>query len=171
MKIKADTHDLEMSLMRAAGEIALRLKQMVTGFAYEFTVAAIDNTPLGDASPSNPDGTGGYLNLYLRRYQEIGLLPEEGFARGSWQIDFDGNLQMQELYGRGSGTVAGSAAKISMMNYNLGQTVYIGNIGPYIMNLEQGSSGQAPEGITKPTIDQVLSAYKVDLKRYYSNPL
>ena len=167
MKIKASTTDLEMSLMKAAGTIALRLKQMVVGFSYEFTVTAIQNTPLGDASPE-PNG---YLSLYIKRYNETGLSPIEGFARGSWQVDFDNNIQMQSLYGANSGSVAGSAAKISLMNYNLGQKVYIANTGPYIVNLENGSSGQAPEGISKPTLTQVMDSYKIDLKRHYSKVL
>lgn len=168
MKIKADTTALEMSLMKAAGTIALRMKQMVAGFSYEFTLTTIQNTPLGDASPE-PNG---HLSRYIKRYNETGLSPIEGFARGSWQIDFDGNIQMQKpLYGPNSGQVAGAAAKISLMNYNLGQRVYIANIGPYIVELENGYSGQAPEGITKPTLTQVMDSYKIDLKRHYSKPL
>lgn len=164
MKIKADTTALEMSLMKAAGTIALRLKQMVTGFSYEFTLTAIQNTPLGDART--------HMARYIKRYNETGLSPIEGFARGSWQIDFDGNIQMQRpLYGPDSGQVAGSAAKINLMNYNLGQKVYIANIGPYIIELENGYSDQASDGIMKPTMEQVLSSYKIDLKRHYSNPL
>lgn len=169
MKIKADTTDLEMSLMKAAGTIALRLKQMVTGFSYEFTVTAIGNTPLGDASPEKD---GGHLSWYIKRYNETGLAPIEGFARGSWQVDFDGKIQTQKpLYGVNSGQVAGSAAKISLMNYTLGQRVYIANTGPYIVALENGYSDQASEGIMKPTMEQVLSSYKIDLKRHYSKPL
>lgn len=155
--IKADTTALEMSLMKAAGAIALKLKAMVKGFSYEFTLSAIENTPLGDSDT--------YANLYKLREQRYGLAPVEGFAQGSWQIDFDSDLMPQELY---SGSAAGSAAKISLMNYSLGDTVYIGNVGPYIRSLENGYSDQAPEGIMKPTLDQVLSAYKIDLKRYYS---
>lgn len=160
--IKADTTALEMSLMKAAGSIALRLKEMVKGFSYEFTVSAIENTPLGDA---RPESEGGNLSRYLQRYRDTGLSPIEGFAQGSWQIDFDPNFMQLDNY---SGEIAAKAAKISLMNYNLGNTVYIGNTGPYIRLLENGYSDQAPEGIMKPTLDQILSAYKIDLKRYYS---
>lgn len=160
MKIKADTNALEMSLMKAAGMIALRMKQMVTGFSYEFTLTAIQNTPLGDADM--------YSELYKIRQLKYGLEPTEGFAQGSWQVDYDTSFVPQELY---SGADAGAAAKINLMNYNLGQKVYIANKGPYIVALENGYSDQASDGIMKPTMEQVLSSYKIDLKRHYSNPL
>lgn len=158
MKIKADTTALEMSLMKAAGSIALKLKGMVQGFSYEFTLKAIENTPLGDSDT--------YADLYRLRQQRYGLEPVEGFAQGSWQVDFDKQLTAQELY---SGSAAGSAAKINLMNYNLGQTVYIGNTGPYIRALENGYSDQAPDGMMKPTLEQVQAAYKIELKRYYDS--
>lgn len=158
--IKADTTDLENSLMKAAGMIALRLKQMVVGFSYEFTLTAIENTPLGDADQ--------YFDLYRIRQIKYGLEPTEGFAQGSWQIDYDSNILPQELY---SGSEAASAAKINLMNYNLGQKVYIANKGPYITALENGYSPQAENGIMKPTLDQVMASYKIDLKRHYSKPL
>ena len=158
--IKADTTDLENSLMKAAGQIALRLKSMVVGFSYEFILVAIDKTPLGDSDQ--------YADLYKARQIRYGLLPVEGFAQGSWQIDYDSNILPQEVY---SGSEAAFGAKTNLMNYNLGQKVYIANKGPYIVDLENGYSGQAEAGITKPTIDHVMSSYKIDLKRYYSNPL
>lgn len=160
MKIKADTTALEMSLMKAAGTIALRLKQMVTEFSYEFTVIAIGNTPLGDAET--------YVELYKARQAKYGLDPTEGFTQGSWQVDYDSNIQPQYLY---SGSDAAKAVKINLMNYNLGQKVYIANTGPYIVALENGYSDQASDGIMKPTMEQVLSSYKIDLKRHYSKPL
>lgn len=158
--IKADTTALEMSLMKAAGLIALRLKQMVKGFAYEFTLTAISNTPLGDSKT--------YEALYKQREIKYGLNPIEGFAQGSWQIDYDSKILPQEVY---SGKEAAFGAETNLMNYKLGQRVYIANTGPYIIELENGYSDQAPNGIMKPTIDQVLSSYRIDLKRYYSNPL
>jgi hypothetical protein len=167
--IQADTKDLEASFIKAIIRIEQKLSNMVQGFAYEFTVTAIANTPLGDDVL--------YEELYNKRineqdWQSFGLEPEKGFARGAWQTSLNGSLSVQEFYGDNSGNQAGAAAKQSMLSYKLGQRVIIGNYGPYIQSLEQGSSPQTtgPLGsaISQPTLDQVLLSYKVDLKRYYS---
>lgn len=160
MKIKADTTALEMSLMKAAGTIALKLKGMVQGFAYEFTLKAIENTPLGDSEK--------YFNLYQRRtfdqnWQSYGLEPIEGFAQGAWQISLDGKLNVQEFYGSTSGDTAAKIAQLKSKGYQLGDKIYIGNYGPYIQSLESGGE------ISKPTLDQVQAAYKIELQRYYNS--
>lgn len=166
MKIKADTTDLEMSLMKAAGNIALRLKQMVQGFAYEFVLKASNQTPIGDDEL--------YADLYNKRvtdqnWQSYGLEPQAGFAKGSWRLSLSGTPELQEYYGDGSTRMAYEKAKDDSKAYNLGQRIYVMNSGPYITILENkyGSEG----GIMQFTIDNVLAAHKIDLKRYYSNPL
>lgn len=167
MMITADISNLEASLAAAIQTIERRLKNMVQGFAYEFAVTAISKTPLGD------DTEQGFQRLYLKRltdpdWESYGLLPEKGFSRGAWQASLNGSLDAQSFYGETSGNQAADKAKLDMNSYRLGQTVTIGNYGPYIQRLESGSSKQAPEGISKPTLEQVQTSYRIDLQRYYS---
>ena len=157
--ITADAADLDASLQKFIETAERKLKNVAKGFAYEFSVFAVGNTPLGNADT--------YMNLYLRRYFTEGLEPEEGFARGAWQVSFDGSLSAIERYGQSSGDEATASIKMELNGYKLGQTITIGNYGPYIMDLQQGYSPQAPEGISKPTIDQVLQAYLINVKKYY----
>lgn len=151
--ISADVSKTLESLKKAHAEIVRRLENMVRGFAYEFAMTAVSNTPLGDDEK--------YFKLYQRRTY---LQPIAGFAQGSWQVSNSGSLQQQDLY---SGSAAISKVQSDMQDYKLGQSFTIGNTGPYIINLENGSSNQAPEGITRPTIGQVMAAHKINLLRYY----
>ena len=153
---KALLNDLQMFYM----DTVRRMEAMVAGFAYEISLTAIENTPLGDSTL--------YMKLYQRRERQYGLAPREGLAQGGWQVSLDGTLDFQELYGSGAGNAAASAVKIGMMNYKLGQQVLIGNRGPYISLLETNYSNQtAGQGIMQPTIDSIIAVHRTDLLRYY----
>lgn len=160
--IKCNVEDLIKDLEKLHKETKLRLEQMVRGFTYEFALIAIEKTPLGDVET--------YEALYIKRFQRTGLDIQAGFAQGSWQVPdtVSGSLDFQDLY---SGQAAASVVKTHMMNYKLGDTITLGNSGPYIGFLNNGYSDQAPDGIIKPTIDQMLSTYKIDLVRYFQQPL
>lgn len=169
MRLTADTEALEKSLDDAIATIERKLKHTAKGFAYEFSVVAVANTPLGEEQ-KNADSK--YYNLYQNRvddsdWQSYGLEPKEGFARGAWQVSFDGSLTPQENYGVGSGKIALQTLDNTLKGYKLGQTITIGNYGPYIQDLEKGYSEKAPDGISKPTISQVLQAYLINVKKYY----
>lgn len=151
--IHADVSKTLESLKKAHAEIVRRLENMVRGFAYEFAMTAVSNTPLGDDEK--------YFKLYQRRTY---LQPIAGFAQGSWQYSESGTLLQQDIY---SGSEALAIIKSKLAGYKLGESLTIGNTGPYIVNLEHGYSNQAPDGIVKPTIEQVMNAYRINLVRYY----
>lgn len=158
--ITVDSTALVKDLQAAYLEIVRRMENMVRGFAYEVALTAINQTPIGDSEA--------YRKLYLRREKTYGLAPIEGLAKGGWQVSLDGSLDFQQLYGQASGNTAASAARIGMMNYSLGQTVLIGNTGPYIGLLEQNYSLQTNgEGIMKPTLDSIMAVHRVELLKYY----
>lgn len=134
-----------------------RLEKMVTGFAYIISKTAIANTPLGDAEE--------YFKLYELRQKRIGLEPTEGFARGSWQVNTSGEFSVQLVY---SGSEALSLIKTDLGSYRLGDTLYIGNRGFYIRELENNYSDQTQGmGIMQPTLDSIMQTYKVDLVRLF----
>lgn len=165
MKLKADTTALEMSLMKAAGTIALRLKQMVIGFSYEFTLKASNQTPIGDMDKLQ--------YLYNRRltdpsFESYGLNPEHGFAKGSWRASMSARPVLQEFYGESSTEKASDRVYADMSNYMLGKRVYIMNSGPYITLLE---NRYGDNGIMGYTLKNVMAAHSVELKRHYSKPL
>lgn len=151
--IHADVSKTLESLKKAHAEIVRRLENMVRGFAYEFAMTAVSNTPLGDDEK--------YFKLYQRRTY---LQPIAGFAQGSWQYSENGTLEQQDTY---SGSAALAGVKSKAANYKLGASFTIGNIGPYITALDGGYSDQSPDGISGPTLNQVMAAHKINLLRYY----
>lgn len=143
-----------------------RLENMVQGFAYTIAKTAISNTPLGNAAPEDP---GGYFELYKLRQNRIGLKAEEGFARGSWQVNTDGQFSVQQIYGATSGSETLALIKTNLESYKLGQTLYIGNKGFYIRQLENNYSDQTNElGIMQPTLDSIMQTHRVDLQRLFN---
>ena len=61
---------------------------MVRGFALDIVRIAIKHTPLGDAKQ--------YPLWYQRRYSaDSRFLPVEGFAQGSWQIQYRDSFPWQ----------------------------------------------------------------------------
>lgn len=143
-----------------------RLENMVQGFAYLISKEAIANTPIGNANPDDPES---FFKLYKIRQGRTGLDPVEGFARGSWQVNTSGQFSIQELYTVNSGSTALALIKTNLESYKLGQTLYIGNKGFYIRQLENNYSNQTNEmGIMQPTLDSIMQTYQVDLQRLFN---
>ena len=160
--ITADITKVPPGLQQYKEEVDRKLKYMVVQFSYLISSEAIRNTPLGNAAPKEQ---GGNLPWYLRREDITGLQPIEGFAQGSWQVNTSGQFNVQEIY---SGGEALSLIRGSISNYQLGQTVYIGNSAYYFRALDNNYSEQTQGlGIVKPTIDAITSTYQVDLKRLF----
>ena len=160
--ITVDITKVLQELQQYKEEVDRKLKYMVVQFSYLISSEAIRNTPLGNAAPKEQ---GGNLPWYLRREDITGLQPVEGFAQGSWQVNTSGQFNVQEIY---SGGEALSLIRGSISNYQLGQTVYIGNSAYYFRALENNYSEQTQGlGIVKPTIDAITSTYQVDLKRLF----
>ena len=160
--ITVDITKVLQELQQYKEEVDRKLKYMVVQFSYLISSEAIRNTPLGNAAPKEQ---GGNLPWYLRREDITGLQPIEGFAQGSWQVNTSGQFNVQEIY---SGGEALSLIRGSISNYQLGQTVYIGNSAYYFRALENNYSEQTQGlGIVKPTIDAIISTYQVDLKRLF----
>lgn len=160
MKIICDTSKLEESLKKAHEEAVRKMQGMVQKFSHIVALTAIDNTPIGDSIK--------YESLYLYRYENIGLEPIEGFAKGSWRVSMDGTLEMQTLYGQNSDEQASSLVKQDLMQYKLGETVMISNFGPYILDLEnnfQKYNKQQP--IMQPTLESIYRTYQLSLDDYY----
>jgi len=156
--LEFDTTALLASLTKAHEDAIKRLEQMVRGFAYEFSLRAIENTPLGDA--------GKYWEYYSARTD---LPQEEGLARGNWQFSTDSSFALQLISGQDSGTVASDNIKRTSQAYTLGSTFYIGNSTPYIDDLEANSSYQTNRaGIMAPTVDDITGAYSVDFQMHYN---
>lgn len=135
-------------------EIDRKLHNMVQGWTLEITKHLIGKTPYGDFAK--------YQALYEARTD---LEPIPGLAQGSWQVNYGSKkLDNIQIY---NGEEAVSRASMKMQGYKLGFDVYIGNVAPYFMALDNGYSKQAPLGITQPTLQNIQALYSSDFKRFY----
>lgn len=166
--LKIDSSALQKQLLKLKSQVEMKLEGMVREFSYNVADQAITNTPLGDSDKN--------WEWYLKRiedkkWQSYGLLPDEGFAQGSWQVvtsKSSVSLNQVDNYGKNSDQAALSSVKSNMTSYQLGNIVIIGNKGPYIMNLENNYSDQTNgQGIMKPTLQIIQAVYSTQLKVYY----
>lgn len=164
MKVTANTEAVAASLKTARDLVQRRLKFMVREFAAEVANTASENTPMVD--PENIAPGGKLRSLYEIR-QKIYKIPiEQGFHAGSWQyaegsLVFNPTIFEQE-------EVRDMTRQDVKANYQLGDTFMIGATGPAIQKLENGLSPRAPNGIMKPTLNAIMSAFSVDMRRYYN---
>lgn len=161
LEVNAD--DLLKDLEKYLAETTRKLENMVRGFAYEVTLAASDNTPVGDYESLFTNHR--YAAYYHKRADEYGIPVDVGFHAGAWSANTDGNFDFTSvIYDRND---VGRFAKQGLAAYKLGETVYIGAEGPAFEALEAGSSQQSLDGIVAPTLRQIEASYKVDLQRYF----
>ena len=164
---KALLNDLQMFYM----DTVRRMEAMVAGFAYEVTLAAIDNTPFGDDIK--------YASLYSLPSRLKYLPARAGSAKGGWVIGMnapDGDMFPAQATSQEATNIK-NTARWDASRYKLGDTVFITNYVPYVgsdgwtfpsfKSLESGYSPNAPLGIMSPTLENIQATYKIDLMRYY----
>ncbi len=169
--ITADTSKLEKQLQDYVLEATKRLENVAAGLAYELTVTASANTPIGDEQ-SLGDETGTYYKLYEQRARDYGIAIDVGFHRGSWQYaENTGGLAWSTAIN--STADAGNDALYSAQSqYKLGDTFYIGSLAPAIERLETGDiRGYSPGTISQPTLAQIQQAFAVDAVKYYKEAI
>lgn len=160
--LKADVEATVKSLTEAEKIIQESLERMVRRFSAEVLRKAAENTPLGDHIAN--------ASWYEMREETEGLAPVHGLARFGWDAAVDTPLELREGYGPNTASTAYTDAVASMLRYNLGEEVLIGNKRNYVRySLEDGDSPQAPAGIMQPTKDLIEQTYRADLQRFYKD--
>lgn len=158
--ITSNSDEIYKEILKYKTEVKRKLEAMVRGFALDIVRIAIKHTPLGDAKQ--------YPLWYQRRYSaDSRFLPVEGFAQGSWQIQYRDNFPWQFNFAPDQDITALMNASLSSEQYKLGKDIWVGNAGPYIAKLEAGRSTQAPSGIMQPTLNEIMQVYQLNLKQYY----
>lgn len=158
MKVSVNSQELAKQLQEIKLDTVRRMESMVAGFAQNVARSAVDNTPIGEE--------GRYDDLYLLREDNLGIEPTPGFHMGAWRYDPDGSLTFDSTIYAPEEAIS-RALQETTANYTIGETFYIGAKGPAYDDLNNGSSGKAPEGIMKPALDQLMSVYLTDLQKYY----
>ena len=169
--IVVDARECAKQVKDFAEKSKLNLHKMVERFALHLAQTASNNTPIGDQDKLTDYFNGNiaadrYIRFYLRRAQAPYYIEAKaGFHRGAWvysegSINFDKQIYSEpEMLAKVEGSFRSS--------YKLGDTFYIGMEGPGGAALNRGSSKQAPLGIIKPTVDEVVQAYSANLQHFY----
>ena len=164
MIVEVNTTEFLKSFQEYMKVVERKLNHVARGFSYQIAQTAMNHTPLGDARQSKD-----MMAQYLRRQNTTGLNPQEGFARGSWQVKKNTNFTIQEFYGVSSGSQALTVVSTELESMTIKDDFYIGNRGYYIKALEGNWSKQTNGlGIKKPTLDTVLAAYSISIKQLYN---
>jgi hypothetical protein len=158
--LTSNSDQIYKEILKYKAEVKRKLEAMVRGFALDIVRIAVKHTPLGDAKQ--------YPLWYQRRYSaDSRFLPVEGFAQGSWQIQYRDSFPWQFNFAPDQDIKALMNASLSSEQYKLGKDIWVGNAGPYIAKLEAGRSTQAPQGIMQPTLNEIMQVYQLNLKQYY----
>lgn len=167
--ISCDTSALTAQLKQIKVDAENRMKKMVVTFSYYVTLALGENTPVGDFEALDIDGqyfNANYYAMYSAREDRTGLPIEVGYHSGAWQFSKSPNITgVPVIYEIEQ--AAQYARADAKSQYKLGDTFYIGASGPGYEDLERGSSPKAPDGIIRPTLDQIASIYSLNLANYY----
>jgi len=163
--ITANVDELLKSLELYHADTVRRLENMVSGFAYEFVLAAGLKTPVGSAE--SLDTSAKYASLYQMRNKRFGIPEEVGYHAGSWQVNPNGTLNFSTMIVSPQGA-ADDARYESQATYSLGKTFYIGANTPGMVALQGNSSAQTNgQGIYGPALDVVMTAYQINMVRYF----
>lgn len=162
MNITSNANKLVKQLEEFSKEFKTRLEGMTVRFAEEVAASAAKNTPVGDAQQ--------YPALYRLRQDKYGIPAIEGFHRGAWVY----NKSAIPSFSPNINTILEMQNDVfaeADASYRLGDTFYITANGPAYVQLEQGLSDQAPDGILTPTLETIKTAVESDLKHYYDEAL
>jgi len=160
----SNTDVLSKQLEEYSLDVQRRLKNMVAGFAREVSLAASNDTPVGSNDMFIEHSR--YHNYYLDRKNKHGIPIEPGFHSGAWQYTETGNPTFTPVI-FSKENAADDNFNEAESSYKLGDDFYIAATGPGYSALENGSSLQAPSGITAPTLAAIESAHQADFKKYY----
>lgn len=180
MQVTNNADKVHESLSAYKEEVERKLKEMVAKFAYKIAEVASSNTPIGDQA-SIDIGAGGkepfktYYDFYAGRYKEYQIPMKVGYHKGAWQHSESGDFR--SFFNRRitePSSAFNSVYNETVDSYNIGDTFYIGAIGPGFaaLNGTDGSipkSSQAPNGIMAPSISDIMVIYNSDIKHMFDN--
>lgn len=160
-------------LIAFKADVERRMKNMVAGFAYEVTLAASEQTPIGSLSDlmAGLSGQGSkaqrnYAFAYKRRQRGYGIETDVGFHKGAWFYSEQPSAPFDPRIRSGL-DAANDAYGDASTQYQIGDDFYIVSSGPGFEALNNGYSDQAPDGIVAPALNTILKTYQINLQKYY----
>jgi len=164
-KLARKRKSLEMPKFRK--NATRKIKGMVLALAMNVASYMSENTPIGDEKRINSPGK--YRQMYEARYDKYRLPMQAGYHAGAYRFsesnipEFKQGAAITEYK-----DMLSVVQKEFMSNYTIGDVFYIGAKGPAYKFFEQGAFDSAPDGVIKPTLQQVMATYKFDMQMAYA---
>jgi hypothetical protein len=153
-----DSEDFQKQLQDIAKRFRERLEKGVEKFAYKTADIFIQSTPYGDIDK--------YYDYYEERQLEYGFRMQPGLAKGSWLLSTGQPAFSEEVaYDTRSGSKSQARAQMTAQEYVLGETIYLTNSVPYIIDLERGQSRQAPAGMLQLSMTKLVNLYSLNVAK------
>ena len=95
----------------------------------------------------------------------LGTPVDEGRARGNWFPTLNSPSTVTSDNTDKSGAAAIAAVQSTAKGSKLGDTIWMSNNLPYILPLENGHSGQAPEGMVDLNLNAIAAQYGGSISR------
>ena len=173
---------VNQQLQKYHDDLVINLTKMTERFAVHLTETASNNTPVGNKEIlykffmryrsrttipiSFTKAERKYISYYVSRERQYELPVKEGYHRGAYRYSETPSFAFSPVI-----TDPERASKIVssefVANFKLGDTFYVGASGPAYAVLDSGLNPQAPNGIIKPTIEEIVQAYNSNLQYFY----
>lgn len=167
MRLKTNSKEVASELRDYSRRVLEQMELLVVKTATNIASIASDKTPIGDSASLNPEtGNASYRSFYIARNKEYGLPVDVGYHRGAWQYSESPNFTFLPLINSADSVVQNVGAD-AYTSYHLGDTFYIGAVGPAYDILNSGANRQAPDGILQPTLDEVIELHKINVQALF----
>lgn len=126
---------------------------------------AIDLTKFGDVTDKQALMIFQEIAIELDTRIVLGTPVDEGRARGNWFPTLNSPSTVTSDNTDKSGAAAIAAVQSTAKGSKLGDTIWMSNNLPYILPLENGHSGQAPEGMVDLNLNAIAAQYGGSISR------
>ena len=171
---KLDRKGASLELPKFRKNATRKITGMIQALALNVANAAYDNTPIGDQGKIDEGISGkgsrtavSYARLYSNRLMNYGLAMQTGYHAGAYNYSTVRNPAFVPHI-RDDSEMLTSIMKAFRSSYKIGDVFYIAAQGPAYKFMQAGDLPSAPDGLVKPTMQQILSTYKIDMQNAYN---
>ena len=158
--VTVDTTEFDKSLDSYIDQLKKAFTNSVVNVMQGTAEALTENTPIGDPER--------YFELYQARYYEEGWDATAGMLMANWYFELNATDGLFDSDARDTdGSEVKNSMRAVMQSFKLGDSILVTNETPYAPDIEAGQSKeQQPEGMLKPTVDQLMAIHKIQFKDF-----
>ena len=171
---KLDRKGASLEVPKFRRNATRKINGMIQALALNVAQSAYENTPIGDQGKLEDGMQAGasrraasYARLYANRMVDYGINMQTGYHAGAYTYSEVKNPSfIPEI--RTYSEMMTSITTSFRSSYQIGDVFYIAAQGPAYKFMQAGDLPSAPDGLVKPTMQQILSSYKIDMMTAYN---